>query len=709
MSNPNTDPASRPNRLVQEKSPYLLQHAYNPVDWYPWSDEAFGRARDENKPIFLSVGYSTCHWCHVMAHESFENPDIARILNEGFVSIKVDREERPDVDRVYMTFVQATTGGGGWPMSVWLTPDLKPFYGGTYFPPDDRHGRAGFASVLLHIQELWRNDRGRLVSSSKNLIESIRSHVEIEAAGSGGVDRAVLDSAYERFASIYDADHGGFGQAPKFPRPVVLQFLLRYWARTKKTPALDMVLFTLDRMAEGGMHDHIGGGFHRYATDRTWHVPHFEKMLYDQAQLVVSYLEAYQITKNVFYADVARGTLDYVSREMTYPGGGFYSAEDADSPISFDESQGHAEGAFYVWTQEEILRMLDDETTGLFSHHYGIKPNGNVRQDPFGEFKNKNILFVARAIEETAKQFNRTPEETAERLREARKSLMEVRAARPRPHRDDKVLTAWNGLMISAFARGFQVLGDRKDLEFAEKAAEFVRENLWSGELKRRFRDGRSDIEAYVDDYAFLIQGLLDLYEASLEERWLNWAIQLQEKQDELFWDEKNGGYFMTTGRDPSILLRVKENYDGAEPSPNSVAVLNLLRLFHLTGIEGHYKKAEKTLRLFLGQMRIPEAMPLMLAAADFFLQPPKQIVIAGRRGSPDVSRMLRAVHEPFLPTKAILFADGGETQRELARHLPFLEDVCMRDGQATAFLCENNVCQLPTNDIDLLRERLSG
>jgi uncharacterized protein YyaL (SSP411 family) len=700
-----------PNRLIQEKSPYLLQHAYNPVDWYPWGEGAFAKARKENKPIFLSVGYSTCHWCHVMERESFEDPQIARIMNERFVNIKVDREERPDVDRVYMTFVQATAGSGGWPMSVWLTPDLKPFHGATYFPPDDRHGQPGFASILLRIAEVWKNEQDRVIASSKSLMQSIQNSLQVEATGSANPDELLLDKGYEQFATSYDAQYGGFGQAPKFPRPVAFNFLLRYWTRTGKKEALDMVLFTLSKRACGGLHDHVGGGFHRYATDRIWLVPHFEKMLYDQAQLACSYLDAYQITRDSFYANVARGILNYVLRDMAHPEGGFTSAEDADSSISFDQPEEHSEGAFYVWTQDELVRALGGETAELFNHHYSVRPSGNVAQDRFGEFKNKNILIVSRTVEEIAKESQRAPEEVAREIALAREKLLEVRAKRPRPHRDDKVLTAWNGLMISAYARASQILDEERYIRASERAAGFIRDRLFvkeTGELKRRHRDGQSDIEGYADDYAFLIQGLIDLHEASVDILWLKWALQLQEKQDQLFWDEENGGYFMTTGHDPSVLLRMKENYDGAEPSPNSVAVLNLLRLSQMTGNRDHDDKAERTLRLFAAQLHVPQAMPQMLAAADFYLDRPKQIVIAGRRGSQDTKAMLRAVHERFMPNKVVLLADGGSGQQELGELLPFIKDVRMLDGRATAYVCEKYLCQLPTNSIEIMRQQLS-
>jgi uncharacterized protein YyaL (SSP411 family) len=691
------------NRLAKEKSPYLLQHADNPVDWYPWGDEAFKKAREKNLPIFLSVGYSTCHWCHVMAHESFENEEIAAVLNEHFVSIKVDREERPDVDRVYMTFVQATTGSGGWPMSVFLTPDLKPFYGGTYFPPDGRYGRPGFKDLLLRINESWQTQRQQLVQSADQVLEALRREA-VPREGSGSLPAATaLERGYELFAAEYDGRLGGFGGAPKFPRPVIHNFLLRYHARTDRKEALDMTLHTLRAMAVGGMHDHLGGGFHRYSVDERWHVPHFEKMLYDQAQLATSYIEAYQLTHEPFYADLVRDILEYVLRDMTHPGGGFYSAEDADSARDASRPDEKSEGAFYVWEAGEIRELLGKESAAVFSMRYGVEPEGNVRRDPHGEFPNKNILYGALSIEEAAKKSGKSPVAVRKMLEEARKRLFETRERRPRPHLDDKVITSWNGLMISAFARAGAVLDETRYLEAARRAGDFLLEHLRdrkSGDLLRRYRDGEAAFAATSLDYACVIQALIDLYETTFEVARLQEAVALQERHLKKYWDGSGGGFWETTGEDPSVLLRMKEDYDGAEPSSNSIAALNLLRLAQMTDNADFRAKAELTLGTFSHRLeRIPHALPQMLAALDYSLSKPRQVVIAGKPGSSDTQELLKKVRARFLPTTILLLVDGGEGQKELARRLPFLRTMKPKDGKATAFVCENYACELPTTD----------
>src|SRR5215471_19067303 len=542
------------NRLGQEKSPYLLQHAHNPVDWYPWGEEAFAKACKENRPIFLSVGYSTCHWCHVMAHESFENEEVAAIMNREFVNIKVDREERPDVDRVYMTFVQATTGGGGWPMSVWLTPDLKPFVGGTYFPPEERYGQPAFKKVLERIATAWKQDHDKIVEQGSKIVEALRES-QSAAPAEGKIDAAVLDAAYKQLDRSYDPKEGGFGSAPKFPRPVALNFLMRFYARDPKSDdgkhALNMALFTLRKMAAGGMHDHIGGGFHRYSVDRYWHVPHFEKMLYDQAQLAVAYLDAFQITRDRQYESVPRDILDYVARDMTSKEGGFFSAEDADSPVAAgglsavalaradDPDRKTAEGAFYVWTKRGIDDALGDSAE-VFDFHYGVQAHGNAPEgsDPHDEFRGKNILIARHTIAESAQHFKKSEAEIGNNLMRSREKLFAIRAQRPRPHLDDKIISAWNGLMISAFARAAQVIDEPRYLEVAIRSANFVRTKLYDPSRKilyRSYREGRSNIEGFADDYAFVVQGLLDLYEASFDIERLKFAIELQQTQDGCF------------------------------------------------------------------------------------------------------------------------------------------------------------------------------
>ncbi len=698
-------PQPTPNRLSGEKSPYLLQHARNPVDWFPWGEEAFAKARAENKPIFLSAGYSTCHWCHVMERESFENPGIAAQLNRHFVCIKVDREERPDVDRVYMAYVQAATGGGGWPMSVWLTPDLHPFFGGTYFPPDDRWGRMGFPAVLRRIADAWQTDRERIATSGQAVIDQLTEANE-EAGTATQPLPALLDRVYAQLKETFDPAHGGFGGAPKFPRPAAPHFLLRRFAATADHDTLEMVLFTLRQMARGGIHDPLGGGFHRYAVDARWRVPHFEKMLYDQAQLAGLYLDAHQITREALFADVARGILDYVRRDLAGPEGQFFSAEDADSP---DPRTGAAaEGAFYLWTHEEIVRLLGDSSAALFSFVHGVEPGGNVREDPHGEFTGRNILFQAHSVAEAADHFGLPVAEAETALAAARRHLFDERAMRPRPHRDDKTLSAWNGLMISAFARAAQVLGNPADLDAARAAAAFLRTRLYDeprGILLRRHRQDEAAIDGFADDYAFVIQGLLDLYEAGFDARHLEWAIALQHRLDEDFRDVGGGGYFCTSGADPSILVRLKERHDSAEPSANSVALLNLLRLAQLTGRDDFANQADRLQAAFAPDLEnAPWALPQLAAAIQFALAPPARIVIAGDPGANDTQALLRVVHESFRPHKVLLLATPESLQM-----FPHLRGLTSVEGHAAAYACRRQTCQPPVTSPDALRQLLNA
>jgi uncharacterized protein YyaL (SSP411 family) len=688
------------NALIHEKSPYLLQHAHNPVAWLPWGEEAFRKAREEDKPIFLSVGYSTCHWCHVMERESFEREEIAELLNRHFVPVKVDREERPDIDRVYMLFVQATTGAGGWPMSVWLTPERKPFFGGTYFPPEARYGQLGFRQVLERIAEAWRAERPSIVQSSADVLEQLRRHTEGSAGGVLG--RGLSESAYSLFRRDFDPRFAGFGGAPKFPRIAVHNFLLRYYARTGKVEATEMVFATLNQMARGGIHDQLGGGFHRYAVDAHWMAPHFEKMLYDQAQIAVSYLEACQVIHDPFYAEAARGTLEYVLREMTDSGGAFYSAEDADSVVDPARPEVKEEGAFYLWTKQEIDVGLEPPAREWFEWQYGVEEGGNLANHAPQEFAGKNILHLAHLEDETARQFGRPQEEIHRAMEEARHTLLEARAGRVRPHLDDKILTAWNGLMISAFARGAQVLGDARYLEAARAAAGFILERMYdgtSGRLRRRFRDGEAAIGGFLDDYAFFVQGLLDLYEAGFEVEHLETAIRLTRTMVAEFEDRTAGGFFSTAAGDGSAVLRLKDDYDGAEPSGNSIAILNLLRLGQITGGQAYRELAERALGAFAGRMTAaPGGLPQMFAALEYLEARPKQIVIAGRRGAADTEALLGEVNRRFLPSKALLLVEE-ESRAALARHAPQIEAMRMENGSATAYVCENFACQLPASD----------
>jgi uncharacterized protein YyaL (SSP411 family) len=710
------------NRLVGEKSPYLLQHAHNPVDWYPWGEDAFAKARRENKPIFLSIGYSTCHWCHVMAHESFESEDVAAIMNREFVNIKVDREERPDVDRVYMTFVQATTGGGGWPMSVWLTPDLKPFVGGTYFPPEDRYGQPGFKKVLERIAAAWKENHQNIAGQGAKIVDALRESQIGRTETAKTIDPKVFDEGYEQFSRSYDPREGGFGNAPKFPRPVVLNFLSRFYARSRSSrdgkDALEMVLFTLRKMAAGGMHDHLGGGFHRYSVDRYWHVPHFEKMLYDQAQLAVAYLDAFQMTRDSQFESVGRDILDYVARDMTSKEGGFFSAEDADSPVVAGVGDpGHsqnAEGAFYVWTEKEIDEALGGGAD-VFKFHFGVQPHGNAPEgsDPHDEFRGKNILIQRHDIAETAQQFKKSQDEIGKSLRRSRETLFAIRAKRPRPHLDDKIIAAWNGLMISAYARGAEVLHEPRYLESATRAAKFIRTQLWENSRKilfRSYREGRGNVEGFADDYAFVINGLLDLYQASFDVEWLKFAIELQETQDRLFYDEKSGGYFSTSGKDKSVFLRMKDDNDGAEPAASSIAAINLLRLAQIRDNKEWRERVGKTIEAFHATVSsFPSAMPQMLVALDYSLSKPRQVVIAGKIDAPATQALLAEVHRHFLPNTIALLADEGEGQRYLGEKVEVIRAMSPLDGKPAAYVCENFTCKAPVTDPKALCELLSG
>ena len=666
------------NRLANEKSPYLLQHAHNPVDWYPWGPEAFEKAASEDKPIFLSIGYSTCHWCHVMEHESFENADTAAILNRHFVAIKVDREERPDIDRIYMTFVQATTGSGGWPMSVFLTPDRKPFFGGTYFPPDNRYGRPGFPSLLTHLAQAWLSDRVRIESSGREVIEHLRQTTSAAATHATLLDdKTLLDPCFYALRRSYDSKYGGFGGAPKFPRPVVLNFLLRYADATNNEEARDMALHTLRAMADGGMHDHLGGGFHRYSVDEHWFVSHFEKMLYDQAQLAISYLEAFQITRDESYATTARDIFTYVLRDMTAPEGAFYSAEDADSPLPEDPSR-KGEGAFYIWKWDEV-----DESIRT---RFGFEREGNVHNDPHGEFTGKNILCLASAAPVSS---------------DAMAKLLAIRSARPRPYRDDKILTAWNGLMISAFARAAQILDEPAYAAAARNAAKFFTTLMWDGTtLLRRHRDGESAIPGFLDDYAFLAQAFLDLYETNFDLAHLDTAIALTERMLALFEDRENGAFYSTAEGDPELVLRIKDDYDGAEPAGNSVAVLNLLRLSRITRRKDFTESADRALQALASRIKSqPIAVPQLLVALMFHQAPPLQIIFAGERNS----ALLRTARDRFLPNAVVLLADSEEARKRLSAYAPEVEGMRPMGGQTAAYVCRDYACDLPTIDPERL------
>jgi uncharacterized protein YyaL (SSP411 family) len=718
----------RPNHLATEKSPYLLEHALNPVDWYPWGTTAFEKARAEDKPIFLSIGYSTCHWCHRMADESFEDEKTAAILNGKFVSIKVDREERPDIDEIYMKAVTAITGQGGWPLSVFLTPELKPFYGGTYFPPVPRHGLPAFPEVLNFIADNWKKKRQELVQGAEEMIKVVRDSYALKGGDDGGggtISKVLIDNAYAMILSAHDPQFGGFGRAPKFPLPSYIGFLLRYYARTKKGSALNPVMKSLDSMADGGIHDHLAGGFHRYSTDRYWLVPHFEKMLYDNARLAKEYADAYRVTRAERYAAVARDILGWVLDEMASPEGGFYSAQDADTP--------DGEGYYYTWTPAEVSQLLGNEDGSILCEFYGISPDGNFEGG-------RSILNITTTVERTATRLGLPVERVEDALRDGRAALLRARrSTRKRPAVDDKILVSWNGLAISGFACAYQALQEERYLAAARKCAGFILERMVKEGrdplMYRRYRDGDIAIEGNLEDYSFLIAGLLDLYEASLEERWVSAALMLCREMVRLFWDGEKGGFFLKPPK--GELVAIKEGYDGPTPSGNSVAALDLLRLSELTGDQGYREMAEKTLRLFAGAMEAsPTGYLEMLAAVDFSLGA-KEIVIAVSQGSEGhagrgdeeeeeadgFGALLREIQTRYLPTKVLALAPAGGSSSSGGRSdekkepagpsgdgiRELTEGKVPIKGLPTVYICENFACKAPLTDIAALREQLDS
>ncbi len=678
------------NRLAQETSPYLLQHAHNPVDWYPWGEEAFARARAEGKPVLLSVGYSACHWCHVMERESFENEQIAALMNENFVSIKVDREERPDVDQIYMGAVQALTGRGGWPMTVFLTPEGEPFYGGTYYPPEDRQGMPGFPRVLQAVADAYRNRRNELAGQASRLLEYVRENAGVPQAA-GEPTPALLDHAAQQLKQQYDAEFGGFGGAPKFPPAMTLEFLLRYWKRRGDAQALAMVEHTLRQMAAGGMYDQLGGGFHRYSVDRYWLVPHFEKMLYDNALLARIYLLAYQATGKAEYRRVCEETIDWVLRELTDPRGGFYSTLDADS-------EGE-EGKFYVWTPDEVQAALGQEAAHRFMSIYDVTPGGN--------FEGKNILHLARSLAEAARGYGMSEEELSAELAESRAKLLAARANRVRPGMDDKVLTAWNGLMLRALAEAARVL-DRADYRIAaERNAEFVLIDLRRGErLLRSWKGGRARLDAYLEDYAAYADGLIALYQATFEPRWLNEARGLADQILARFWDDEQGAFFDTAADHERLIVRPRDAFDNATPAGNSLAAEVLQRLALFTG-EARYAERARQAIAPLAEIaaRYPNGFGRLLCAVDFQLAEPKEVVIVGYPGDPATRELLHVTFDSYRPH--LVVAGAAPDDPEAAAATPLLDSRGLLAGRATAYVCEGFVCQAPTADPAELRRQL--
>ena len=691
-----------PNRLINELSPYLRQHAHNSVDWYPWGTEAFERAQSEDKPIFLSIGYSTCHWCHMMAHESFEDPEVARLMNEAFVSIKVDREERPDIDSVYMSICHLMTGGGGWPLTIIMTPDKRPFFAATYIPRAGRFGLLGMMELIPGVRELWASRRGEAL----NVSGRIATLLQQTSQGMPGAElnETTLELAYEQLAKLFDGRHGGFSNAPKFPTPHNLLFLLRYWKRTGDSAALDMVEKTLQAMRRGGIYDHVGFGLHRYATDSQWLVPHFEKMLYDQAMSAMAYTEAYQATGKGDYGKTAREIFTYVLRDMTAPEGGFYSAEDADS-------QGE-EGKFYLWTQEEVFRLFGDEERDFVARVFNIEKDGNFAEQRTGRKSGVNILHVTKSLEELASDLSLSRSDLESHLEAIRQKLSAYREKRVHPMKDDKILTDWNGLMIAALAKGAQYFDEPEYAEAARHAADFLVGNMrkTDGRLWHRYRDGQAGVQANLDDYAFLVWGLVELYEAVFAVKYLRVAVELTEDMLRHFWDGDTGGLYLTPEDGESLLVRKKEIHDGAIPSGNSVAMLNLLRLGRMTATPDWEEKAAAVGRAFSQSVKqSPSAHSQLMVALDFGVGPSYEVVIAGNAQAEDTSTMVKALRTRFLPNKVVLLNPDEQDSPEMSQLAAFTRNQTSIEGKATAYVCLNYNCKSPTTDVNKMLELLSA
>jgi len=690
------------NRLANEKSPYLLQHADNPVDWHPWGDEAFEKAEMEDKPIFLSIGYSTCHWCHVMAHESFEDPEVAALMNEAFISIKVDREERPDIDNIYMTVCQMLTGQGGWPLTIIMAPDKKPFYAATYIPKRTSYGRIGMLDLAPKVKELWQTNRRQLLDDA----EKITVHLRAAAPEGPGevLGRSVIDEAYNRLVMDFDGQHGGFGSAPKFPTPHVLMFLLRYWHHTGQNRALAMAESTLQAMAGGGIKDHLGFGFHRYSVDQSWLIPHFEKMLYDQALLTMAYTEAFQATGKEQYRTVAEEILSYVLRDMTDHEGGFHSAEDADS-------EGE-EGKFYIWTETEIREVLGQGDADLAIRVFNIETSGNFKDEATGRLTGNNILHLKGPITEAAHGLNMSEADLILKLENIRGRLFNRRIKRTRPGKDDKILTDWNGLMISALARAAQTFGEPAYAEAARRAADFILTHMRDrdGRILHRYRDGQAAVTAGADDYAFLIMGLLDLYEAVFETSYLKAALELNTAFLNHFWDEEHGGFYFTSDDAPLILTRVKKSYDGAVPSANSVAMMNLIRLARMTGGQALEETAGTVGRTLSFEVeKFPSSHAFLLMAVMFQVWGSSEVVISGDPETEDARAMMEALRRTYAPNKVVLSRPAGPDEPEIVQIAEFTQNQLPLNGRATAYICENRVCRRPVTDVGEMIRLLKG
>jgi uncharacterized protein YyaL (SSP411 family) len=695
---------SKPNKLISEKSPYLLQHAYNPVDWYPWGAEAFQKAQAEDKPIFLSIGYSTCHWCHVMEKESFEDLEVAKMLNDTFVCIKVDREERPDVDATYMRICQTITGTGGWPLHIIMTADKRPFFAATYIPKENRFGQIGMKQLVPQLKQLWASNRKGLIDSAEKITRLLKEREEASVSPEPveELTESTLDKAYLRLLGEFDENNGGFGIAPKFPSPHNLSFLLRYWKRTRCDKALQMVEKTLTAMRVGGIYDQLGFGFHRYSTDAKWLVPHFEKMLYDQAMLIIAYAEAHQATGKEECKQTVYEVITYVLRNMTDPCGGFYSAEDADS-------EGE-EGRFYVWTEQQIRHALPQDLVELVEKVFGIQEEGNFEESATGEKSGKNIIYLGKPLADLASDLHFSPEKLQKVIDEARQKLLAVRQKRVHPNKDNKILTDWNGLVIAALAKASQVF-DRADFAAAaRKAADFIIEHLRDkeGKLIHLYREGEAGISGFLDDYAFFTWGLIELYEAVFEAKYLRHAIDLANEMLEHFWDKEHGGFYQTADYSETALVKNKEIYDGAYPSGNSIAALDLIRLARMTGETMFEEKATQLLRAFSTEVsRNPSAHTQLMIALDFALGPSSEIVVVGNPQKEDTVKMLQALRSKFLPRKVVLLRSSMEKNPEITGLAKFTQNLRSEEGKATAFVCRDYVCNLPTTDAYAMLELL--
>ena len=687
------------NKLASEKSPYLLQHSNNPVDWYPWGDEAFEKAHQEDKPVFLSVGYATCHWCHVMAHESFEDEGIAQLMNQAFVNIKVDREERPDIDNTYMTVCQMLTGSGGWPLTIIMTPNKKPFYAATYIPKQGRHGQPGMAELIPRIRGLWKNERDKVVGSSEEIAQAFQKSTKSELGKGLGQD--IFEKAYKQYEANFDEEFGGFGHSPKFPSPHNLMLLLRYWNQSQNDQALQIVEKTLTNMRRGGIYDQVGYGFHRYSTDQQWLVPHFEKMLYDQAMLIMAYTEAWQATGKELYRQTAEEIIQYVLRDLQDSEGAFYSAEDADS-------EGE-EGKFYVWSIDEIREALPAADAELAIEVFNMTEEGNYEDEATRQKTGKNIPHLTKSFTELAEERDLSKKKLLEKIEKIRTTLLEAREKRVRPLLDDKVLTDWNGLMIAALAKAGRAFDKQSYIEEAKRALSFINEKLVDGEtLLHRYRDGEAAIHAHADDFAFLIWGSRELYESTFEIPFLKQAVELQKEFIDQFWDNEHGGFFFTSHNSEELLGRTKEVYDGALPSGNSVAMQNLLTLGRITGNTDWEQKADTMNKLFSEQVsRAPTGFGQLLQALDFQLGTSFEVTIAGEKESTDTQNMLKELHHSFVPNKIVVFNDPEESR--ITKLAPYTENQDMKDEKATAYVCKNYSCKAPTNSVKEMMEELTS